>query len=209
MKLAQVTLVVPDDIYADVMKGTLEIAGLVKDNNHVIRKHLPRVADTVQNSSVVKKVKKANVLQVVKNNKGVAIGIGVVVAVGTGVVYAVHSIKEKKNEKAEESVTSFQRALKEYFKATKKGKLNARVVDALLDALEELEKSKVGDSVMLSIPASQLNELINSIFDYTKRLAEANAIDMQVKAPKLGDKNSIANLQNYLKIQKQIIEKVA
>ncbi len=28
MKLAQVTLVVPDDIYADVMNGTLEIAGM-------------------------------------------------------------------------------------------------------------------------------------------------------------------------------------
>jgi len=209
MKLAQVTLAVPDDIYADVMNGTLEIAGLVKDNNHIIRKHLPRVADVVQNTDVAKKVKKANLLQVVKNNKGVAIGVGIAAAVGTGTLYVIHSIKEKKTERLEKSVVDFQKALKEYLKATKTGKLNAKVVDALLDALAELQKNKAGDSVMLSIPASQLNELINSIFDYTKRFAEANAVDMQVKSPKLGNKNSIANLQSYLKIQKQIIEKAA
>lgn len=209
MKLAQVTLAVPDDIYVDVMNGTLEIAGLVKDNNHIIRKHLPRVADTVQNKDVAKKVKKANLLKVVKNNKGVAIGVGIAAVVGTGAVYVIHSIKEKKTERLEKSVVDFQKALKDYLKATKTGKLNAKVVDALLDVLAELQKNKAGDSVMLSIPASQLNELINSIFDYTKRLAEANAIDMQVKSPKQGNKNSIANLQSYLKIQKQIMEKAA
>lgn len=58
MKLAQVTLAIPDDIYADVINGTLEISRLVKDNNHIIRKHLPRVADVVQNTDVAKKVKK-------------------------------------------------------------------------------------------------------------------------------------------------------
>lgn len=62
---------------------------------------------------------------------------------------------------------------------------------------------------MLLIPISQLNELINSIFDYTKRLAEANAIDIPVKSPECGSGNSIANLQNYLKVQKQIMEKAA
>jgi hypothetical protein len=45
MKLAQDILAVFDDIYAEVVKGTLGITELVKDNNHIIRKHLPRVAD--------------------------------------------------------------------------------------------------------------------------------------------------------------------
>jgi len=209
MKLAQVTLAVPDDIYADVMNGTLEIAGLVKDNNHIIRKHLPRVADKVQNNEVAKKVKKANLLKVVKNNKGVAIGVGIAAAVGTGALYVIHSIREKKSERLEKSVADFQKALKDYLKATKNGKLNAKVVDVLLDVLTELQKNNGGDCVMLLIPASQLNELINSIFDYTQRLVEANAIDMQVKSPEYGNGNSIANLQSYLKIQKQIMEKAA
>lgn len=209
MKLTQVTLAVPDDIYADVMNGTLEIAGLVKDNNHIIRKHLPRVADKVQKNEVAKKVKKANLLKVVKNNKGVAIGVGIAAAVGTGTLYVIHSIREKKSERLEKSVSDFQKALKDYLKATKNGKLNAKVVDALLDVLTELQKNNGGDCVMLIIPASQLNELINSIFDYTQRLIEANAIDMQVKSPEYGNGNSIANLQSYLKIQKQIMEKAA
>lgn len=209
MKLAQVTLAVPDDIYADVMKGTLEIAGLVKDNKHIIRKHLPRVADAVPKEKAVKKVKTANVMQVLKNNKGIAIGIGTVAAIGAGAVYIIHSKKEKKMVQVEESVVDFQKALKNYLKATKCERLNSTVVDALLDALKEVEKSKIGDSVMLAIPASQLNQLINSIFDYTKRLAEANAVDLKINAPKRGNKNSISNLQSYLVIQKQIIEQVA
>lgn len=209
MKLAQVTLAVPDDIYADVMKGTLEIAGLVKDNNHVIRKHLPRVADTVPKSEIVQKIKKANILQVLKNNKGVAIGIGIGAAVGAGALYTVHSFKEKKIEKEEENIKDFQEALKAYLNTTKTGKLNCQVVDSLLVELEEIEKRRMGDSIVLSIPASQLNELINSIYDYTKRLSEANKIDVQVTAPRCGKKDGITNLQSYLEIQKQIFEKVA
>ena len=82
--------------------------------------------------------------------------------------------------------------------------------DDLLVALEEAQNSKAGDAVMLSIPAKQLNELISSIFDYTKRLAEANAFkDVRVAAPKRGAKNSMANLQNYLEIQKQIMANAA
>jgi len=209
MKLAQVTLAVPDDLYAGIVNGYLELAGLVKDRNHVIRKHLPRVADIVPKKNAAKKMKSSSAIQVLKNNKGIAIGVGIVVAVGTGVAYAVHSIKEKKAEKVEECVENFQKALKTYLKATKSGKLNGKVVDSLLDALAEVEKSKAGNSVMLSIPSSQLNELINSIFDYTKRLADANELNMQIRDPKKGNKNSISNLQSYLEIQKQIIEKVA
>lgn len=209
MKLAQVTLAVPDDIYADVIAGTLEIGGLVKDNKNIIRKHLQRVANAVPRKNTAQTVKKVNVMQIVKSNKGVAIGIGVAVAVVGGVAYAVHSVKERKAEQVEAYVADFQKSLKLYLKATKNGKINAKVVENLLDVLKEIEKCKVSETVMLVIPASQLNELINSIFDYTKRLAIANTQEIQVNAPKRGTKNSISNLQSYLEIQKQIICNVA
>jgi hypothetical protein len=205
MKLAQVTLVVPDDIYANVIEGILEIEGLVKDNKHIIRKHLPRVADAVPKNSAAQKVKKIKIMQVVKNNKVMAIGIGIAAAAGGGIAYVIHSIKARKTEQLEECVTGFRKSLKAYLKATKDGKINAKVVDDLLEALKEIEKCKAGENVMLEIPASQLNELINGIFDYTKRLAEANTLEIKLDDPKRGTKNSISNLQSYLEIQKQII----
>lgn len=231
MKIAQVSLAVDDDIYEAIMAGTLEIAaGVVRDNKGVIRKHLPKVAaqakdgaakaakaakvaNAAKNNKVVKAapVAKGNgIVQLVKKNPGVAIAAGAVVAVGGGVAYLAHHVKQKKMTKQEECVADFQKALKAYLKAAKTGKLNEKVVDDLLVALENAQNSKAGDAVMLSIPAKQLNDLISSIFDYTKRLADANAFkDVRIVAPKRGAKNSIANLQSYLEIQKQIIEKAA
>lgn len=212
MKIAQVNLAVPDEIYSDIMKGTLEIAaGVVRDNKGVIRKHLPKVANVAKDNKAVKAVAaNKNAIQIVKNLKVVGIVVGAAAAVGGGVAYMVHRHKEKKAEALEECIANFQNALKAYLKAAKAGAINAKVVDNLLEALEEVRNSKAGDAVMLSIPATQLNQLINSIFDYTRQLAEANAFtDAHVKSPKRGSKNSMVNLQSYLEIQKQIIAKAA
>ena len=208
MKVAQVSLAVPDDIYVGLMNGTLNIAaGVVRDNNGVIRKHLPKVANVAKENKAIRAAANNGVMQIAKNFKVVAIGVGAAAAIGGGVAYLVHSSKAKKIEQKEESVAKFQKALKAYLKAAKGGNINAKVIDNLLTALQEIENSKAGDAVILSIPASQLNDLINSIFDYTRRLAEANSFsEVPVKAPKRGSKNSIINLQNYLEIQKQIIE---
>lgn len=211
MKIAQVNLAVPDDIFAELMAGKLEIAaGVVRDSKGIIRKHLPKVANVAKDSEAVKAVANADALQLVKNLKVVGIVVGAAAAVGGGIAYLMHRAKEKKAEEMEACVSGFQKALQAYLKAAKAGTINAKVVDGLLAALEEVQSSKAGDTVMLSIPAAQLNDLINSIFDYTRRLAEANAVtDLHVKAPKHGSKNNLVNLQNYLEIQRQIIDKAA
>ena len=201
MPIVQVNLDVTDDIYKNVLTGAYQIAGLVKDNKNIIRKHLPTVADAAKNSEALKTF---------KNFKVIAIGATVVTAVGAGTAYVVHRIKQKKAEEKQEHVIKFQKALQEYLEVAKVGKITAAVVDNLIVALQEAENSKVGDAVMLSIPANQLNELLNSIFEYTKHLAEANAFKTKgLKAPKRGSKNNIFSLHTYLEIQKQIIESAA
>lgn len=207
MPIVQVPLDVPDDIYAGVLNGTLELMGLAKDSQHKVRKHIaranvPKVKKTAQ-------APKAGVLQVVKEHKVVAIGVAVGAAVIGAGAYAVHSIKERKKEAAEERVADFQKALKEYLKASKKGRLNAKVVDNLLNALEELEKKKLGKDIELTIPASQLTALIFSIFTYTQSLAEANSFDVKIAKPKSGTQGNITSLKSYLEIQKQILESAA
>lgn len=210
MPIVQVPLDVPDDIYEGVLKGSLELMGLVKDQQHKVRKHIAR-ANVPKAKEVAKapKAAKAGILQVVKEHKVVAIGVAVGAAVIGAGAYAVHSVKERKKEAAEERIAGFQKALKDYLKASKKGKLNAKVVDNLLNALEDLETKKLGKDIELTIPASQLTALIFSIFTYTQSLAEANSFEVKIAEPKKGTKGNIVSLKSYLEIQKQILENAA
>ena len=82
-------------------------------------------------------------------------------------------------------------------------------MENLLAALDELEKKRWGKDIELTIPASQLNELIFSIFTYTESLAQANSFEIQIAKPRFGLRGNIESLKSYLEIQKQILESVA
>lgn len=213
MPIVQVPLDVPDDIYNDVLNGSLELLGMVKDHQHKVRKHIPQAKITkVKKSTKVKKpvhAKKVEIPQIIKNNTGVVIGVGAVAAVAGAGIYAYQNWKERKKQEAEERISGFHKALKNYLKASKKGKLNAKVVDNLLKALDELEAKKLGKDIELTISASQLTELIFSIFTYTEELAKANEFEVKVKKPKAGTEGKIVSLKSYLEIQKQILESAA
>lgn len=204
MPIVQVPLDIPDDIYKDLLSGSLELLGLVKDNQHRIRKHIPK-AKLVKSDEI----KKVEFLQVIKQHKVVVVCVAAVTMTAGIGAYVYHSCKERKIDVAEEKVSSFQKALKEYLKVSKKGKLNTRVVENLLASLDELEKKKLGKDIELTIPASQLNELIFSIFTYTESLAQANSFEIKIAKPKFGSKGSIESLKSYLEIQKQILESAA
>ena len=167
MPIVQVPLDIPDDIYKDLLNGSLNLFGLVKDNQHRIRRHIPK-AKLVKSDEI----KENGFFQVVKQHRVAAIFIVATVTVAGISAYVFHNFKEGKIDVVEEKALSFQKALKEYLKASKKGKLNTRVVENLLAALDELEKEKLGKNIELIIPAAQLKELIFSIFTYTESLAQ-------------------------------------
>ena len=75
--------------------------------------------------------------------------------------------------------------------------------------MDAVAKYKKDDSIPLNLTAKQLTTLFNSIYDFTKRMAEANNICVDVKAPKMFKKSTVVDLRNYLDIQKTIIEKAA
>ena len=198
MPIVQVSLDVPDDIYKGVLNGSFELLGMVKDGQHKVRKHIPRAKLPKADKSG--RVKKAGVWHVIKEHKVVAIGVG---------AYAFQSHRESKKQAAEERITEFQKALRDYLKASKKGKLNTKVVNNLLGAMDGLEKKKLGKDVELTIPASQFTELIYSIFTYTELLAKANEVEVKITKPKTGMQGCITSLKSYLEIQKQILELAA
>ena len=206
MPIVQVPLDVPEEIYIDVLKGKLEILGMAKGAHHKVRKHIPRAKiDKADKASKVKN----GVLQVIKEHKAVVVVVGVVAAVAGVGTYAYQNWKENKREEAQKQIEDFKKALQEYLNASRTGNLNTKVVDDLLKSLDELEEKKLGKDIELSIPATQLAELINGIFTYTESLAKANEFKAKVKKPKSGTNGSIVSLKSYLEIQKQILESVA
>lgn len=207
MPIVQVSLDVPDDIYKGVLNGAFELLGMVKDGKHKVRKHIPRAKLPKTDKSG--RVKKVGVWQVIKEHKVVAIGVEAAVAIAGVGAYAFQSYRESKNQAAEERIAELQKALRDYLKASKKGKLNTKVVNNLLGAMDDLEKKKLGKDVELIIPASQFTELIYSIFTYTELLAKANEVEVKITKPKTGTQGYITSLKSYLEIQKQILELAA
>ena len=62
----------------------------------------------------------------------------------------------------------------------------------------------------LNISADQFSDLINCIFDFTKRLAEANNFNTNsINRPKYFKKKTSDDLKYYLNMQKQIFEQAA
>ena len=189
MVVVPINVCVPDDIYDDILSGSLELYGLVKDGEHKVRKHLPTIKNAAETGA-----KKA--FEVVKAHKGASIVVGSVIAVGTGVAITASCISYNKKKK---EVVFFNECLESYYSSIKNGVLNNEIIDNLIHSLDILEEKKI--SVKMS--PTKLSAIIFSVFDYTNKLAEANNQKVKISKPK--KKDNIIDIREYLEIQKDII----
>ena len=189
MVVVPINVCVPDDIYDDILNGSLELYGLVKDGEHKVRKHLPTIKNAAETGA-----KKA--FEVIKAHKGASIVVGSVIAVGTGVAITASCISYNKKKK---EVVFFNECLESYYSSIKNGVLNNEIIDNLIHSLDILEEKKI--SVKMS--PTNLSAIIFSVFDYTNKLAEANNQKVKISKPK--KKDNIIDIREYLKIQKDII----
>ena len=84
------------------------------------------------------------------------------------------------------------------------------ILDNLINSLDELSNDNPSKAVNLKIMPSQFSDLIQTIFDYTICLAEANNISPTlISKPKILKKKSYSDLQYYLNMQKNIFEQAA
>ena len=205
MPIQQFAYDIPNDIAIGIMKGIYKrFGGVVRDaKTGVIVKHLKEV-----DLSAEKKASNV-IVQTVKQHPVATIGIGVAVAAGTALTtYAVKKRKENEYKKnSPECVINFEKSLKKYLKAVRKGALDEKIIDKLIVDLEAIKEADTEEQILLELSTAELKQLVNMIYDYTRKLAKVN--DVKLQRFKQTSHNSIDDLHAYLEVQKRIFQEAA
>ena len=201
MPVMNVNLVLDDATYAGVKAGIYELGGLVKiSDNKRVKKHLPTVVDATKEGA-------SKAIDMIREHKKGLFIVGGVLIVGGAVAGAVTYISQRDKVKAKKK---FGETLEIYLNAAKEGALTSDLIDDLLDSIEIISKFSKDGAVPINLTSKQLYSLFNSIYDFTKRMADANNVTTKgIKAPSKFSKGKILDLQNYLVMQKQILDNAA
>lgn len=201
MPVVNVNLLVDDKTYAAVKAGTAELCGLAKniDNKRII-KHIPTVTDAAKEGA-------SKAIDFIREHKKGTVAIGGILIIGSAIIGIMRYISSKNKRKLE---ANFAEALQVYLDAAQNGSLSIGIIDTLIISIDALVKNNSSENVTLNISVSQFSELVNCLFDFTKRLAEANNISSEfINRPRVFKKKGYSDLQYYLNVQKDIFEKAA
>lgn len=199
MPVVNVNLLLDDATYDLVKMGKLELCGMVKDNSKKIRKHLPAVADAAKDGA-------SKAIDLIRNHKKETLIIGGFIVVGGATFGIVDYFTGKEKRKSEKELVI---SLEKYLEAAKNGKLTSEILDELILNVEMASKYSKDGSIPIKLSSRQLNAFFFNIYDFTKRMADANEVKVKIKAPNVFKKNTIIDLKDYLTVQKEIIKKAA
>ena len=209
MAIVQDVFDIPNDIETGLVTGAYRRFGSVVryaigPNKGQIVKHLKPV--DMKNAEEVVGLGEKALWFVKQHKKGTIIAFAGVAAVGTGVL-----VYNKVKNHEPKVVTEFRIALSIYIDAIREGNMNNDKIDKLMSALEELKRHKDYEKISIQLTIEELKVLVECINEYTIKLADDNGVVLSADELNIvGMKNSgiIINLQNYLKAQKKIFEKV-
>ena len=204
MPVVPIYLDIDEKTYAGVKAGALELYGLAKNvDNKRVAKHIPAVADAAKEGA-------SKAIDFIRVHQKGTIIVGGVLIVGGAVARTVGYVGYVAHRKQRKLDRQFGLALQEYLDSARNGTLNIDILNTLINSIEAIEKNNPKKSINLNISAAQFSDLINCIFDFTKRLAEANNINTHsINRPKYFKKKTSDDLKYYLNMQKQIFEQVA
>ena len=207
MPIQQFAYDIPNDIAIGIMKGVYKrFGGVVRDaNTGVIVKHLKEIELPVP----AEKKPGGVIIQAVKQHPVVAVGVSLAVAAGTALTtYVVKKKKENEYKKnSPECVINFEKTLKTYLKAVRKGTLDEIIIDKLMADLEVIKETDAEETISVELSTAELKQLVNLIYDYTRKLAKVN--DIKLERFKQHSPNSLDNLHAYLEVQKRIFQEAA
>ena len=197
---------IPPEIEAGLLGGNLiQYGGIVRNQMGQIVKHLKEVPLPVGNEKAV-----ARMAGMLKNPR-VLIPITVV---GTVVAVIVAAKKRKQAGKPEvpECVHSYNASLAAYVEAVHEGRLELDIIDRLIADLNAVKTYSGEDgSITLDFSTKHAEILVNIVVDYTRQLAESNAVDLnelQGVAP-TSENDAVVDLRRHLEVQRKIFTEAA
>ena len=209
MPIVQEAFDIPANIAAKILTGEYRrIGGVVRHaigpNKGQIVKHLEpvnlKVAQEAQGVA-------AKALQFAKNNKKTLIVVGI----GTGIAAAGAGIYYKIKNTEPVVLKQFKFAFREYLNAIRAGKLSEEIIDTMMITLENLKSHKDYEKLQIQLSEEDLNTIVCKVYEYTKKLAEDNNVELDSKNPfeDTSDTDTIIALEHYLNLQKDIFSAVA
>jgi len=196
MEVIQVLFEVPTWVQIGLNDGTFKLfGGVVRNSKGAIVYHLKNGNKILENTSSKTKV-----------IIGGMILCGTIITVGS--VYAYNKYVKRKETQIDEMI-DFNEVLEKYITAGVQGNLNSDIITELNNACMGLFGVINDDIIDLSdVEHSKINDIIDSIKQYTEKLCIVNKVDEVIPQRKQSESinDNLIELSDYLKIQKSIFE---
>lgn len=212
MPVVQITYDVPLAIAKGLTTGELTMLGTAAVRNSTgITAHIRAVSRTVSEGD---KLPGASIAKSLKDPKVVAVGLGViavVAAAGGAAGWIAGKRRSDTESAASEFAVTFNEALSSYLTAVNDGDVDVDRIDSLVAALDSMKEGAEKGTIAVEISIEKWGALIDVIADYTRKLADANSVELNALEVATSDSESsaIIDLRHYLDAQRQIFERAA
>lgn len=207
--IIQPNLYIPPEIEAGLINGDLfRNGGVIRDHSTgSIVRHLEEVPGPVNSQEAVGRV------AVNLKRPGVIITVAALSVVALGATALIAARRQKQTDKPEvpECVENYNASLRAYLEAVREGSLDADIISQLIFDLDAVKAYSVNGSIAIYFSTKQPGTLVNLVVDYTRKLAEANSVELnelQGQAPTSGS-DVVVDLRRYLEVQRKIFTRAA
>lgn len=212
MPVVQITYDVPLAIAEGLKAGDLKMLGTAAVRNSTgISAHIREVSRTVSQGD---NALGADIAKGMKDPKIVAVGLGVIAVVAAaGGAFGWITGKKRADaaSAASEFAVHFNAALSSYLTAVDDGSVDVGRIDSLIAALNSMKKGADEGTIAVEISIEQWGAMVDAIAEYTRRLADANSVELH--APEVATTDSegsaIVDLRHYLEAQRRMFERAA
>ena len=215
MAVLNVKYAISEEEVAKLCKGIYSRTGdALKDNLNAskIFKHLKELEWDIEKDKALKQTEVSGknfswLLNFIKTPVGIVICI-VLSVVSLG-IFAFVMFSKKKKERAEEVKTAYRKlnkAILKYVGAISEGKANNKIIDAVVDATNELIEMKKSNKYKVSFDDEQINTLLDICKAYTTELAEVRGVKLEPPKSKNSTDAKVVMILWYLGQQKNILK---
>lgn len=203
MTIQAVHFDIPSDIQVGLDSGDLfRFGGVVRDSFGHIVEHLKEVPFTEESQEAVGRVAAR-----LKNPWVItALGLSAVAAGGSMAFLTV-----KKRKQIRKRLESYNASLRAYLEAVRDGAMNVGIISQLISDLDAIKEQSDDDSITVDFPTEQSEKLVNLAVNYTRKLAEANSVELSglLERGRIPENDAVVDLRRHLEAQRRIFTKAA